>query len=78
MDTGQGLAVEQLPLLFTKYHRVPGEATRGVTGSGLGLLIVKEIITAHGGTVRAESDGRGKGAAFIVNLPLVEMPEPSQ
>ena len=77
-DTGQGIAAEQLPLLFTKYHRVPGEATRGVTGTGLGLLIVKEIVTAHGGAVRAESDGRGKGSTFIVTLPLSEMPEHSQ
>ncbi len=69
-DTGMGIPAEQLPALFTKYHRVPGEATRGIHGSGLGLLIVKEIVTAHGGTVHAESQGAGEGSTFIVTLPL--------
>lgn len=69
-DNGYGVAAEQLPRLFTKYHRVPGQSTRGVTGTGLGLLIVKEIVSAHGGTIRAESDGVGKGTTFIVTLPL--------
>jgi len=70
-DTGVGIPPAQLPALFTKYHRVPGEATLGISGTGLGLLIVKEIVEAHGGTVRAESEGvRGKGAMFIVSIPL--------
>jgi len=70
-DTGMGIPPAQLPALFTKYHRVPGEATRGVHGTGLGLLIVKEIIEAHGGAVRAESEGvPGKGTTFIVSIPL--------
>ena len=54
----------------TKYHRVPGEATRGIVGTGLGLLIVKEIVEAHGGKVWAESEGVGKGSTFTVVLPL--------
>ncbi|MEK6573151.1 MAG: ATP-binding protein [Chloroflexota bacterium] len=49
---------------------MPGQTTRNVQGTGLGLLIVKEIVTSHGGTVRAESEGEGKGATFIVTLPL--------
>ncbi len=70
-DTGIGIPPAQLPALFTKYHRVPGEATVGIYGTGLGLLIVKEIVEAHGGTVRAESEGvRGRGATFIVSIPL--------
>lgn len=69
-DSGQGIPPEQLPALFTKYHRVPGEATRGIQGTGLGLLIVKEIVEAHGGTVRAESEGRGRGTTFVVSIPL--------
>lgn len=56
-DTGNGIPQDQLASLFTKYHRVPGKATRGIHGTGLGLLIVKEIIDAHGGAVCAESDG---------------------
>ncbi|MBV9774634.1 MAG: hybrid sensor histidine kinase/response regulator [Gemmatimonadetes bacterium] len=69
-DTGQGIPPEQLPALFAKYHRVPGEATRGIQGTGLGLLIVKEIVEAHGGTVHAESEGRGQGTTFVVAIPL--------
>lgn len=72
-DTGNGIPPNQLPALFTKYHRVPGEVTRGIQGTGLGLLIVKEIVEAHGGNVRAESEGvPGKGATFIASLPLAE------
>jgi len=75
-DTGIGILPAQLPALFTKYHRVPGEATVGISGTGLGLLIVKEIIEAHGGTVRAESEGvRGKGTTFIVSIPLEQTAE---
>lgn len=70
-DTGMGIPPEQVPALFTKYHRIPGEATRGIRGTGLGLLIVKEIVEAHGGSVCAESEGvPGKGATFTVNIPL--------
>lgn len=69
-DTGHGIAAEQLPELFTKYHRVPGQTTRGITGTGLGLLIVKEIVSAHGGTVEASSPGREQGATFTITLPL--------
>jgi signal transduction histidine kinase len=70
-DTGMGIPPAQLPALFTKYHRVPGEATRGIRGTGLGLLIVKEIVEAHGGTVRAESEGvPGQGTTFTVSIPL--------
>jgi signal transduction histidine kinase/HPt (histidine-containing phosphotransfer) domain-containing protein len=81
-DTGVGILPEQLPVLFTKYHRVPGEATRGIRGTGLGLLIVKEIVGAHGGSIHAESEGvPGKGATFVFNIPLkpaVVSPEPTE
>ncbi|HEU0052652.1 MAG TPA: ATP-binding protein [Longimicrobium sp.] len=69
-DTGLGVDAAQLPRLFNKYHRVPGEERRGIRGTGLGLLIVKEIAEAHGGTVRAESPGEGKGTTFTVTIPL--------
>ncbi len=69
-DSGIGIADEHLASLFTKYHRIPGQGTRGIRGTGLGLLIVKEIVEAHGGTVAAESPGPGKGSTFTVRLPL--------
>jgi signal transduction histidine kinase len=70
-DTGIGISPAQLPALFTKYHRIPGQASLGIHGTGLGLLIVKEIVEGHEGTVRAESEGvRGKGTTFTVSIPL--------
>jgi signal transduction histidine kinase len=69
-DTGYGIPAQQLPSLFRKYHRLPGEATRAVRGSGLGLLIVKEIVEAHKGTVKAQSAGKGKGSTFTATIPL--------
>lgn len=70
-DTGSGIAREQLGHLFSKYHRVPGQQTAQIQGTGLGLLIIKEIVEAHGGTVRAESEGIvGQGSVFTVSIPL--------
>jgi signal transduction histidine kinase len=71
-DDGNGIAPDQQSALFARYQRVPGEATRGIRGTGLGLLIVKEIVEGHGGTVRVESDGvPGRGTVFTVTIPLV-------
>ncbi|MCX6027834.1 MAG: hybrid sensor histidine kinase/response regulator [Chloroflexi bacterium] len=70
-DTGRGIPKEQLPMLFTKYHRVPGQATRGIKGTGLGLLIVKEIVAAHGGNIQVDSEGvPGRGTTFVIRIPL--------
>ncbi len=70
-DTGQGIHPTQIPALFTKYHRVPGNATLGIAGSGLGLLIVKEIVEAHNGSVEVTSTGvAGQGATFTTRIPL--------
>ena len=70
-DTGAGIDPTQLPTLFAKYHRVPGQATRQAGGTGLGLLIAKEIVEAHGGSIRATSSGvPGEGTSFVVDLPL--------
>lgn len=70
-DTGPGISPAQLPALFTKYHRVSGETTRLTRGTGLGLLIVKEITEAHGGAVAVESEGvPGKGTTFSVSIPI--------
>jgi len=70
-DNGVGIPPEQIPALFTQYHRVPGEATRGIRGTGLGLLIVKEIVSAHGGDIPVESEGiKGKGSTFTFTIPL--------
>ncbi len=70
-DTGIGIPPDQISSLFTAYHRVPGEATMGIRGTGLGLLIVKEIVGAHGGNITVESAGvKGKGSTFTFTIPL--------
>ena len=69
-DSGMGIAPEQLEQIFDRNYRVdrPG-MDKVVEGSGLGLAICREIVQAHGGTVRAESDGK-TGSIFYVSLPL--------
>lgn len=67
MDTGVGVAAENLPAIFDKYHQASSGADR-MQGTGLGLAIVKHIITSHGGKVWAESEP-GKGSTFTFLLP---------
>lgn len=65
-DTGKGISGEHLPHLFEKFYRIPGESPAG--GAGLGLAIVREIITAHGGRIEVASRP-GKGTSFTFSLP---------
>jgi len=75
-DNGPGVPKDQLPALFAKYYRVPGKETKAIKGTGLGLVIVKEIVEGHGGVITAESEGvPGKGTTFTVRLPLESPPE---
>ena len=67
-DTGIGIPPEELPRLFSKYHRVQDSRTKGIKGTGLGLLIVKEIVEAHGGRIEVQSEP-GRGSTFTVFLP---------
>jgi PAS domain S-box-containing protein len=68
-DTGVGIAAEFLPHVFERFRQADGGTTRGHGGLGLGLAIVRHIVEAHGGNVRAESPGVGQGALFEVTLP---------
>jgi PAS domain S-box-containing protein len=68
-DSGEGIRSDILPLVFDRFQQANASITRRHGGLGLGLSIVKQLVAAHGGTVRAESDGEGKGATFIVSLP---------
>jgi signal transduction histidine kinase len=68
-DQGIGIAPEDLGQVFDRFYRVGGTAD-GVAGQGLGLSICKEIVTAHGGRIWAESEGPGHGSAFSFTLPL--------
>ena len=74
-DNGVGVTAERLPHLFRKFSRLGGEERgRETGGSGLGLAICKGIVEAHGGRIRAESDGLGLGSRFAFTLPAVEEP----
>lgn len=66
-DTGEGISAEFLPFVFERYRQADRTARRG--GLGLGLTIARHIVELHGGTIKAESRGKGEGATFIVQLP---------
>ena len=68
-DQGIGIPPEQLSKVFDRFYRVGGAADP-VAGQGLGLSICKEIVTAHGGRIWAESEGPGRGSTFSFTLPL--------
>jgi CheY-like chemotaxis protein len=71
-DTGRGIAPDFLPHLFERFRQADGSTTRSFGGLGLGLAIVRHLAELHGGSVRAESAGTGKGASFVVTLPVAE------
>jgi len=68
-DTGEGIDPSVLPHVFEAFWQAETPSTRVHGGLGLGLNIVRYLTEAHGGTVSAESEGRGKGARFCVTLP---------
>ncbi|HEX5951179.1 MAG TPA: GAF domain-containing sensor histidine kinase [Actinomycetota bacterium] len=70
-DTGTGIAREHLDHIFQPFYqaRAARQGTRGPRGTGLGLSICRQIVTLHGGRIWAESEGPGRGATFIVQLP---------
>ena len=70
-DTGAGIEQAFLPHIFERFRQADSATTRAVGGLGLGLFISRQLIEAQGGTLRAESEGPGSGASFIVTLPAV-------
>jgi signal transduction histidine kinase len=66
-DSGVGIAAEELPRLFDRFHRVKDTASRTHEGTGIGLALVQELLHLHSGTVRVESEV-GRGTRFIVTL----------
>jgi signal transduction histidine kinase/ActR/RegA family two-component response regulator len=70
-DSGRGIAPADLPFVFARFWQAESSTTRTYGGLGIGLAIVRHIVELHGGTIRAESEGEGRGAKFTVELPLV-------
>jgi signal transduction histidine kinase len=69
-DTGLGINRDMLEVIFDPFVR---ESTGGADGLGIGLTLVRNLVTQHGGRIAAQSDGPGRGSTFVVELPLLEM-----
>ncbi|MEP6636905.1 MAG: ATP-binding protein, partial [Acidobacteriota bacterium] len=69
VDNGQGISADFLPFVFDRFRQADSTTTRQHGGLGLGLAIVRHLVEIHGGNIRGESAGTGKGAAFLVTLP---------
>ena len=70
-DTGQGIQPDLLPYVFDRLRQGDSSSTRSHGGLGLGLALVRHFVELHGGIVFAESPGEGRGATFVVKLPLM-------
>lgn len=77
-DQGIGISAEALPRIFDAFEQGGTSITRQFGGLGLGLAICRAIIDLHQGTIRAESDGAGHGATFIIELPGCAPPSPNE
>jgi two-component system CheB/CheR fusion protein len=75
-DTGVGIDAEMMPKLFDFFAQEASSRAMASGGLGLGLPLVRELVTLHGGTVQARSDGRDKGSVFTVRLPMHQAPQP--
>jgi len=69
-DDGEGIRPEVLPYIFDRFRQGDSTTTRPHGGLGLGLALVRHLVDLHGGRVRAASDGPGRGATFVVELPI--------
>jgi two-component system CheB/CheR fusion protein len=71
-DSGKGIEPHYLPFIFEMFNQAERGTTRVHGGLGIGLALVRELVESHGGSISATSAGLGKGAEFIVKLPLTE------
>jgi two-component system CheB/CheR fusion protein len=82
-DNGIGIAAEMLPRLFDLFAQEEASLDRTQGGLGIGLTVVRRLVELHGGRIEARSEGLGRGAEFIVRLPVlsareIEPPAPSR
>jgi PAS domain S-box-containing protein len=77
-DSGIGVRSEDLERIFLPFEQADGSDTRRYGGAGLGLALARQLTGLHGGRIWAESEGEGRGARFIVRLPLLPAPPPPQ
>lgn len=70
-DTGSGIAADQIPYIWERFHRADSSRDRRAGGTGLGLAIVRSIVEAHGGQVSAESVV-GEGSTFSFTVPVTD------
>jgi PAS domain S-box-containing protein len=68
-DNGCGIASDQLEKIFEPYVQVSGQSDGSIGGLGLGLSVARRLVDLHRGSIRAESDGRGTGSRFIIEIP---------
>jgi len=71
-DHGPVIEKTELKRIFKRFYRVPGAVATRVKGTGLGLYIVRSVAKRHGGRAWAESEGPGRGATFVLQLPIVK------
>ncbi|AKG23954.1 hybrid sensor histidine kinase/response regulator [Calothrix sp. 336/3] len=72
IDTGSGISPEFMPHVFERFRQADGSMTRHHGGLGLGLAIARYLVEMHQGSIKAESQGTGQGATFIVKIPLLQ------
>jgi signal transduction histidine kinase len=70
VDNGVGMAPDTVMRLFQPFMQADQSLDRSKGGLGLGLALIKGLVELHGGSIQAQSDGLGKGAAFVIRLPL--------
>ncbi|OWY63490.1 histidine kinase [cyanobacterium TDX16] len=70
IDTGIGISPDFLPYIFDRFRQADSTSARSNKGLGLGLAIARHLVELHGGSIQADSPGRGQGTTFTVKLPV--------